>query len=189
MLPAEEGHEVLANTLKGLGSLSVVHGEVDAIARNQWEYGYFQDPSLTIFNDTTGRVSNVGVHENGDVCVFKYSSDGSREGFVPVVDVSRVIVDLSEDTSVRSLDIERRSDKQRFTVVELKELPHATDDVLAMLMTTTEWLVKAAGHLTLDVARGGGNAKFQVHELLTEKANPWVRQRNQRWRELAQKQA
>ena len=57
-----------------------------------------------------------------------------------------------------------------------------SDDGLASLMLTTEWMVKAAGHLCL-TARQFGDTKvsLKLPSVLRADVNPWIAMRNKIW--------
>ena len=54
----------------------------------------------------------------------------------------------------------------------------------ALLMATTEWMVKAAGHVTLQLRQFGYQAQLNLPKSLTAEGNAYVRQRNVAWKEL-----
>ena len=60
----------------------------------------------------------------------------------------------------------------------------AADGVDAAAMTTTEWLVKAAGGFVLELRRAGLAPRLVLPRVLTE-TNRYVAERNRMWKEQA----
>ena len=55
------------------------------------------------------------------------------------------------------------------------------DDKWAMLMTTTDWMVKAGAALSRSIAQCGGNAPLLLSRVLLPAHNPAIRRRNEQW--------
>ena len=110
---------------------------------------------------------------------------------VPFATVESVAVQLSEDHAVRQLVL-NTSDKGRVVLVEDNIPEMATEEGVlvsagpeALLMATTEWLVKTAGHVTLQLRQFGYQAPLNLPKALTAEGNSFVRQRNAAWKKDA----
>lgn len=70
------------------------------------------------------------------------------------------------------------------SVVEDREENVSSKDGLASLMLSTEWMVKAAGHMCI-TARQFGDTKvsLKLPSVLRADVNPWVAMRNRIWAE------
>lgn len=109
---------------------------------------------------------------------------------VPFGDVESVAVQLSDDHALRQVVLNTK-DGGRVVLIE-DEIPEMSSEAgvsvtagpEALLMATTEWMVKAAGHVTLQLRQFGYQAPFNLPRVLTADGNSYVRQRNVAWKEL-----
>lgn len=116
---------------------------------------------------------------------FTLDKQDGRE--IPFDQIAQVSVSLSDSWHERGINLHLKSgDTVRVVtddvVYPMEEL-ESSPDLVVMVMT--EWLVKTAGGLALQLARTGFPTPLVLPKLLTEDGNAAVRNRNQRWKEYA----
>ena len=108
---------------------------------------------------------------------------------IPIASIKNVCVRVSPAPYItRTLFLTQHDSKHEVEVLvdELEDVdPERVSDPLAMLMTTTEWLVKAAAGLSLVIKRFGGNAPMRLSRALMPEHNEWIAKRNKAWRDAA----
>lgn len=174
--------EKLEQELSSLPSVGSVHsGELDSVQDSPWKFGFFLSPSFSIFS------------ASGFCCQLRQSVSGGRHfrifaenlhEDVPVSDIEHVQVYLSpEPWEERKLQLKMKNGDVVSIVEDLEE-NISNEHGLASLMLTTEWMVKAAGHMCI-AARQFGDSKvaLKLPSVLRADVNPWVAMRNRIWAE------
>lgn len=171
----------LEHELNSLPLVLLHSGELDSVQDSPWKFGFVHKPSFSIFS------------ASGFCCQLRQSNSVGRyfrifdehvQEDIPLPGIEHIQVSLSpEPWEERKLQFKMKNGDV-VSVVEDREENMANDDGLASLMLTTEWMVKAAGHLCL-TARQFGDTKvsLKLPSVLRADVNPWVGMRNRIWAE------
>ena len=168
-------HEL--NSLPLIGSLH--SGELDSVQDSPWKYGFVHKPSFSIFS-ASGFCCQLR-QSNSEGRYFRIFDEHVHED-IPLSDIEHIQVSLSpEPWEERKLQLKMKNGDV-VTIIEDHEENMYNDDGLASLMLTTEWMVKAAGHLCL-TARQFGDTKvsLKLPSVLRADVNPWIAMRNKIW--------
>lgn len=132
--------------------------------------------------------------------VLRVSFDGGDIGFVldrqdartiPFGAVTRVSVELSHDWSERGINLQLGPNDEPVRVVTddgsyLLDKLEASPELTVMIMT--EWMVKAAGALVMQMRKCGYQVPLVLPKILTAEGNSMVHKRNQQWKRQAMEQ-
>ncbi|XP_020913608.1 uncharacterized protein LOC110251255 [Exaiptasia diaphana] len=175
-IPSEDLQK-LEKEIGMLSNCSLVSGEVDSVYEEPWSFGFSNNPQFSIFSKfgycltvTKLKAGPAFRVYNGPLCEEIYLRN-----------IQDIQVRLSEQPwEERKLEVKLK-DGEILTVVEDLR-PNGSVD-LGELMVSTEWMVKAAGHMCL-FARVVGNCKDVLLKLpnpLRAENNPWIELRNKTW--------
>ena len=170
-------HEL--NSLPPVGSLH--SGELDSVHDSPWKFGFVHKPSFSIFS-ASGFCCQLR-QSNSEGRYFRILDEQLYED-IPLSGIEHIQVFLSpEPWEERKLQLKMKNGDV-VSIVEDTEENMYSDDGLASLMLTTEWMVKAAGHLCL-TARQFGDTKvsLKLPSVLRADVNPWIAMRNKIWAE------
>ena len=174
----------LEHELSSLPLVGLLHcGELDTVQDSPWKFGFVHKPPFSIFS------------ASGFCCQLRQSNSEGR--YLRIIDehvhediplslssIEHIQVFLSpEPWEERKLQLKMKNGDV-VSIIEDREEVMYNDDGLASLMLTTEWMVKAAGHLCL-TARQLGDTKvsLKLPSVLRADVNPWVAMRNKIWAE------
>ena len=151
---------------------NVCNGEVNAVDEGLWTHGFVVNGNIKIFSRSS-LVSRLS-HES-----FEYATE-ERLQRIPAHDITSIRVTLSDEPwNDQTLSLECKND----TIVPLLTFGYENDyRDLAMLMVDTEWSVKAAALLCLQLKRlGNKTVHLKLPKVLTIQGNPWVENRHDLW--------
>ena len=170
-------HEL--NSLPLIGSLH--SGELDSVQDSPWKFGFVRKPQFSIFS--ASGFSCQLRQSNSEGRYFRIFGEHLHED-IPLSSIEHIQVSLSpEPWEERKLQLKMKNGDV-ISVVEDREENMYNDDGLASLMLTTEWMVKAAGHLCLTARQFGENkVSLKLPSVLRADVNPWVAMRNKIWTE------
>eukprot|EP00794_Sanderia_malayensis_P005605 gene5605-6295_t len=174
LLDCSLGTEDIDLLLDKVGSLkaSISHGEVNSIDKGQWNFGFTIKPEFEIFN------------REATVCHFIQNTklrlvNGDT---IDLEDIKSVNVYLSDEPwNEQSINLEMIDDS--FVNLVDFEIDNDNRD-LAMLMIDTEWTVKAAALLCLNIKNRSQKVDLKLPRNLTIQGNPWVENRQNTWTRL-----
>lgn len=174
--------EKLGQELNSLPAVGSVHsGELDTVQDSPWKFGFVVKPSFSIFS-ASGFCCQL--RQSGSEGSYFRIFDEHLHEDVPLSDIEHVQVSLSpEPWEERKLQLKMKNGDV-VSVVEDCEENISNENGLASLMLTTEWMVKAAGHMCI-TARQFGDKKvsLKLPSVLRADVNPWVAMRNRIWAE------
>ena len=169
----------------GLNSLPLVgllhSGELDSVHDSPWKFGFVHKPTFSIFS-ASGFCCQLR-QSNSEGWYFRICNEHVHED-IPLLDIEHIQVFLSpEPWEERKLQLKMKNGNVVSVVKDIEENMYS-DDGLASLLLTTEWMVKAAGHLCL-TARQFGDTKvsLKLPSVLRADVNPWIAMRNKIWAE------
>lgn len=174
--------EKLEQELSSLSSVGSVHsGELDSVQDAPWKFGFVLKPSFSIFS-VSGFCCQL-QQSSSEGMYFRIFDEHLHED-IPLSDIEHIQVSLSpEPWEERKLQLKMKNGDV-VSVVEDREENVPSKDGLASLMLSTEWMVKAAGHMCI-TARQFGDTKvsLKLPPVLRADVNPWVAMRNRIWAE------
>ncbi len=156
-------------------STNVCYGEVNSVDKGQWNYGFTIKPDFKIFTNKS-LVFQFLNNEN-----LQLVNKGNKED-VSLNSIKSVNVHLSEEPwNEQGIDIQLKDD----TYMGLVHFEIDNDERdLALLMMDTEWTVKAAALLCLNMKKLGHKVDLKLPRSLTIQGNPWVENRQHTWTRL-----
>lgn len=181
-------HDELVKLEHGLSSLPLLgllySGELDSVHDSPWKFGFVHKPSFSIFS-ASGFCCQLR-QSNSEGWYFRVFDEHVHED-IPLSGIEHIQVFLSpEPWEERKLQLKMKNGDVVSVVEDIEENMYS-DDGLASLMLTTEWMVKAAGHLCL-TARQFGDTKvsLKLPSVLRADVNPWIAMRNKIWAESSE---
>lgn len=160
---------------------ALVTGEVDSVYEETWAYGFTNNPYFSIFSKFGYCLTVTPLKAGPAFRVY----NGPLFEDIYLRNIQNFQVILSEEPwEERKLEVKLKNG-EIITIVE--DFQEGGSEDLGQLMTSTEWIVKAAGHLCL-VARLVGNCKdvsLKLPDPLRAENNPWIELRNEAWCERA----
>jgi len=169
--------DLLLDNLKSHSKFPVYNGEVDIIDSSPWQYGFTLKPfsifsqveRILLFNDGKLYINTLGEVQN-----------------IPISDVEYVGLWVSEEPyNERRLLLGLKGLQTRLLLYV--ERDHKNCD-LAKLTVDTEWMMKAAALLCVNISRAGNsNIYLKVSPCLQPLNNEWVAMRQKIWMEMIQK--
>lgn len=172
----------LEHELNSLPLVGLLHyGELDSVQDSPWKFGFVHKPVFSIFS-ASGFCCQLR-QSNSEGRYFRIFDEHVHED-ISLSGIDHIQVFLSpEPWEERKLRLKMKNGDV-VSIVEDREENMYNDDGLASLMLTTEWMVKAAGHLCL-TARQFGDTKvsLKLPSVLRADVNPWVAMRNKIWAE------
>ena len=170
----------LEHGLNALPLVGLLHsGELDSVHDSPWKFGFVHKPSFSIFS-SSGFCCQLR-QSNSEGRYFRIFDEQVYED-IPLSGIEHIQVFLSpEPWEERKLQLKMKNGDVVSVVKDIEENLYS-DDGLASLMLTTEWMVKAAGHLCL-TARQFGDTKvsLKLPSVLRADVNPWIAMRNKIW--------
>lgn len=152
-------------------------GEFDSVYEEPWSFGFTNQPHFSIFSKYGYCLTIASLKAGPAFRVY----NGPLHEDIYLKNIQDIQVRLSEEPWVeRKLEIKLK-DGEILTVVE--DLRQSGSVDLGELMVSTEWMVKAAGHMCL-AARVVGNYKdvlLKLPDPLRAENNPWIELRNNTW--------
>ena len=151
---------------------TVCSGEVNAVDEGSWTHGFAIGDELKIFSQNSLLCKLSGL-------CFQIAAGNDVEQLL-IDDIESVRITLSEEPwNDQDISLECRDD----IIVELLNLSYENDyRDLAMLMVDTEWCVKAAALLCLNLRKlGHKSVQLKLPKVLTVQGNPWVENRHNLW--------
>lgn len=182
-LPRGEVDE-LEKELSSLPVVGWVHsGELDSVQDTPWKFGFVYKPSFAIFS-TSGVCCQFQQYGVEGTCFRIFDEHMHLHEDVPILDIEHIQVALSpEPWEERKLQLKMKNGDV-VSVVEDHEGNISNEDGLASLMLTTEWMVKAAGHMCITARQfGATGVSLKLPSVLRADVNPWVAMRNKIWAE------
>ena len=151
---------------------NVYHGEVNAIDEGLWTHGFVINNNFKVFS------------QNSLLCKltltsFDFVTDGALQQ-LSIQDINSVRISLSEEPwNDQTIAIECKDE----SIIPLLTFGYENDyRDLAMLMMDTEWSVKAAALLCLNLRKlGNKTVHLKLPKVLTIQGNPWVESRHDLW--------
>lgn len=169
--------DMFLDNLKTQSKIPVYNGEVDLINGSSWENGFCLKP----FSMFTVDERVLLLHEK-----HIYINTLGEVQAIPVSDVEYIGLWVSEEPyNERRLMLGLKDLKSR-TLVSVER--NSTNCDLATLTVDTEWMMKAAALLCVNLSRSGNSNIFlKVSPCLQPINNQWVAMRQKIWMEMIQK--
>ena len=165
--------DTLEGKISRFPGISLSTGEVDCLNEGAWRFGFERKPDFSIFS-ASGVCCELKPESN---LRLLYDSSVCEE--VTFSNIKHVQVSLSaEPWHERKLEIQLKDD-ELLTVLE-DSSPDESGD-LGVLMMSTEWLVKAGGHLCLTLHQTGQSVPLLLPNVLRADGNAYVSLRNKAW--------
>jgi hypothetical protein len=191
VLPREEGLQALESVLKECGCTSVSTGEMDFLHASTWQFGFIHETSFSVFGNR-GPLAHLHL-VNGESTLMIGDRDGNPVRNIPVKNIKNVLIRLSPEPWDERKLLVRLHGEAKEEVEILKDYLHDFEavhksatgreqrDALTMLSCSTEWLVKTAGYLAVNINRMGGQTQLLLPQVLMPAKNAHVKQRQDRW--------
>jgi len=170
--------DLVMDSVKQHSSLPVYNGELDFINSSPWQFGFTLKP-FSIFS----------AEER--ICLIKNDKTvatniNGRLEVIPLQDIDFVGLAVSDEPYNNQRLFIRLKSKETKTLIEIERSHEACD--LAKLTVDTEWLMKAAALLCLNLNKqSGDNIQLKMSAPLQPINNPWVAQRQKIWIDLIRK--
>ena len=155
---------------------NIYHGEVNAVDEGLWTHGFVISNYFKIF-------SQISLLCKLTRASFDFVKDGILQQ-LPIQDITSVRITLSEEPwNDQTIAIECKDE----SIVPLLTFGYENDyRDLAMLMVDTEWSVKTAALLCLNLRKlGNKTAHLKLPKVLTIQGNPWVENRHALWTQFS----
>lgn len=176
-IPSEDIDKLETEIRKLPQCLFLASGEVDSVHEEPWNFGFIREPNFSIFCKYG---YNVIIKELNAGPAFRVFNGPLFED-VYLRNVLNLQIKLSEEPwHERKLELLVKNGE---TLTVLEDLREEGSKDLGEVMTSTEWMVKAAGYMCL-MARQLGNSprvSLRLPEELRGDMNPWVDLRNKEW--------
>ncbi|XP_031555160.1 uncharacterized protein LOC116292057 [Actinia tenebrosa] len=176
-IPSEDIHKLEKEIIKLPQCSLLASGEVDSVHEEPWNFGFIRKPNFSIFCKFG---YNVIIKELNAGPAFRVFNGPLFED-VYLRNVMNLQIKLSEEPwHERKLELLVKNGEPLTVLEDLRE--EGLKD-LGEVMTSTEWMVKAAGYMCL-MARQIGNSprvSLRLPEELRADMNPWVDLRNKAW--------
>jgi len=163
--------------VKSNATLPVYNGELDIVNQSTWGYGFTLKP----FSIFTGDERILLVQNE-----LVYISTEGNTDVIGIDDISHVGLWVSEEPyNERKLMIGLKNDTKRTLIDIALDLKQCD---LAQLTVETEWLMKTAALLCINISRQGNKeAHLRVSPVLQPVNNQWVAMRVKNWTQMIQK--
>ena len=170
--------------LNSLSDVGCVHsGELDSVQDSPWKFGFACKPSFSIFS-TSGFCCQFWHSKIEGKCFRIFDEHMHLHEDVPLSEIEHIQVALSpEPWEERKLQLKMKNG-DLVSVLEDSGENISNENGLASLMLTTEWMVKAAGHMCITARQfGATTVSLKLPSVLRAEVNPWVAMRNKIWAE------
>lgn len=169
--------DTLLEDVKLHSNLPVYNGEVDFINKSDWQYGFTLKP-FSIFS--------------GDerICFIKadqiYTSFEGKTEVIDIKDIEYVGLFVSDEPYNERKLLLGLKGKPSKTLLFVER--HDTQCDLGELTVDTEWMMKTAALLCVNLTRyGNDKVHLKLSPVLLPGNNPWVAMRHKLWIEMIQK--
>ena len=169
--------DLFMENLRTNAQIPVYNGEVDLINNSPWNYGFSLKP-FTIFSQDERLLL---LDKN-----LLYMSTQGKSDIIDVSEVDYVGVWISEEPyNEQKFMIGLKDSTKRIVISVEKDKSHCD---LATLTIETEWLMKTAALLCVNISRAGNkDVHLRLSPCLQPVNNEWVAMRQKYWIELIQR--
>ena len=174
----------LEKELNSLSEVGSVHsGELDSVQDSPWKFGFTCKPSFSIFS-TSGFCCQFQHSSVEGECFRIFDEHMHLHEDVLLSEIEHIQVSLSPEPWEEGKLQLKMKNVDLISVLEDCEENISNENGLASLMLTTEWMVKAAGHMCVTARQfGATTVSLKLPSVLRADVNPWVAMRNKIWAE------